>query len=365
VDEYPSFVTELKHQHVDPKLSVKVLVACIASLCVGASMGLEAGLGSTGAAAGHVLAEQVSTHLVPSQDADVREWRRRLYILCGICAAFGSILPAPFAAVLLVAEMTAAGTESEAATFDMLGGKSLSTKVLAFLTASSSAAFVMRYALMPAKLTTRAGYLMEYDNMSAIFAVGLSFVAVLFGLLFLLLGAPIKLLFKSLGGFTERSFGKGARQIINASLGGAITGVALYLFPLTFSSGKSMMMPTIRAAPFLSGMTLLGTAVAKIIAYWAGAHSGLVGGLFFPALYVGLLAGELSSKMFNIEPLLAITVLLGAVPGSFVPCPFTMLAFPITMFVMGPLHSVSIFIGVMMSSSLMVGTGLLGKLAGK
>ncbi|CAE7524906.1 RPS15 [Symbiodinium sp. CCMP2592] len=42
LDKYPSFIDELKHQHSDPIVSLKVVTCCIASLAAGAVMGLEA-----------------------------------------------------------------------------------------------------------------------------------------------------------------------------------------------------------------------------------------------------------------------------------------------------------------------------------
>jgi len=88
-----SFITELKHQHVDPIVSAKVLICCIASLCVGGTLGLEAGLGATGGAMGLICAILVHKVFRPlAEDSEKADLRRRTYILCGIAGGFGSII---------------------------------------------------------------------------------------------------------------------------------------------------------------------------------------------------------------------------------------------------------------------------------
>jgi len=294
-----------------------------------------------------------------SEDADLR---RRTYILCGIAAAFGSILPAPFVSAVLVAEVAAAGTEQFAAPGEFMSGRKLPKKVLTYLVPASTFAFVCRYAVEPVSIMKHPGYTQPYDNMSAVYALGLGVIAAAVGLVFLLVGAVLKKLTTKLGSAVEGRCGKAARQILLASLGGLVTGVGMYMFPLVFSSGRSAMAPTMAHSKELSIGDLVGTGLTKCITFWMGTACGLVGGMFFPAMYIGLISGEVCARVLNLPPDITVPVMLGAVPSSFLTAPLTNLALPVGMFVMGPLHTVPIFVGVVTSNTILVGSGFLTKM---
>jgi len=341
-------------------------VCCIASLDVGATLGLEAGLGATGSALGYLMAEAVNKVYPPAiADPEKADLRRRTFILCGIAAGFGAILPTPFIAACLVAEIASAGSERLSPEGEFMAGRRLPKKVLTFLVPAATFSFVARWALDPEPMVKTPGYLLPYDNWSAVYAIGIAIFSAFVGLVFLLIQASCKALTVKLGGAIERCCGKAARIILLASLGGAVTGVGMYLFPLVYSSGKSCMQPTILHAKSLSTTLLIGTALAKCVTFSMGISCGLVGGLFFPAMFVGLLGGEVASRLFNLDPGLTIPIMLAAVPGSFVTAPITMLSLPVGMFVMGPLHTVAVLMGVVTSNTLLVGTGFLQRLLRK
>jgi len=365
LEKYPSFITECKRQHVDPWLSAKVLVGCIASLCAGGTLGLEAGLGTTGAAVGHLSAAALVRGF-PGLEADAAaaDLRRRTYILSGIAAGFGAILPSPFIAVLLIGEAATQGVEREhpASAGEFMTGRRLPKRVLVFLVPAATFSFVVRYAMDPTPLTTNLGAQRPYDNWSALYAIPLGFVAALVGLAFLIAQGLTKKLVEGLGSRIERVGGKAVRQVALASIAGVVTGLGIYLFPLAYSSGRSAMPLTIKHRANLSTETLVGTAVVKCLTFWVGMHCGLVGGLFFPLMYIGLVTGEVSSRAFGLDPVVCIPLMVGAVPASFVTAPVTMLALPVGMFVMGPLNAIPIFVATVTSNTLLVGTGLLGKM---
>eukprot|EP00439_Symbiodinium_sp_Y106_P063472 s3534_g9.t2 len=361
LDKYPSFIDELKHQHSDPIVSLKVVTCCIASLAAGAVMGLEAGLGSVGGALGYLTFRGIE-RCMPSEDEGAADLRRRTYILAGLAAAFGTILPAPFVAMILVAEIASAGTERHASEDEFMTGRRLPRKVLAFLVPAATASFVMRWAIVATPLTNHPYYAKPYDNLSVFLGLGLGLLAAAAALIFVLIGAIIKVIFGLIGSPLERRLGKRARQLVLASLAGLITGVATFMYPLAISSGKSAMEPTMKFALFLTTADLLGAAVAKCVAYWACAHGGLVGGIFFPLLYYGLTLGEVCAKVFNISRAVAVPVMLGAVPGALLPAPLTALSFPVGLFVTGPVQTVPILVAIVTASMLLVGSGFLEKL---
>mmetsp|Transcript_43779 Transcript_43779/g.93721 ORF Transcript_43779/g.93721 Transcript_43779/m.93721 type:complete len:508 (+) Transcript_43779:125-1648(+) len=368
LDAYPSFITELKHMHVDPRVSWKVLVCCIASLATGATLGLEAGLGATGSALGY-LTYIFMCKAFPGINADREqsELRRKMLVLCGIAAAFGSILPAPYVAAILVGEVSSAGTEQQAQPGEFLTARRLPRKVVVYLVPASTAAFVVRRALDDAfdhPSEVNRNPLPVYHNSAAVWALFLGVLAALVGLIFLLAQAVSKVLMTKLGVFVERRIGRAARQILLCAIAGAVTGLGMYMFPLVFSSGRSMMGTTMKNRDHLSVGLLTGTAIAKCFTFSLGMSGGLVGGMFFPLMYVGLVSGEVVGKLGidGLDPAWVDPVMMGAVPASFLTAPLTMLALPVSMFTMGPLHSIAVFVGIVTSSTILVGTGFLHKL---
>lgn len=370
LDKFPSFIDELKHQHVDPMVNLKVVICCIASLSAGAVMGLEAGLGSVGAALGFLL-WKLAEKILPSTSDTLSDQRRRIYILAGLAGAFGTIFPAPVVSVILVSEIATAGTERSVAEEEFMTGRRLPKKVFFYLVPVAVSAFVVAYAVnyaitkshkIPPPLYDRG-----YDNLSVFTGVGLGAIAALAVVIFLLIGALMKAIFTLVGAPLERRLGVPYRQIVTASLAGLITGVAIYLFPLACGSGKDGMMPTraLSHADKITVLELFGLALAKVVAYWACAHGGLVGGIFYPLLYFGLTLGEICAKVFHIHYVVAEPVMIGATPGALLPAPITALAFPVCMFVTGPTQTVPILTAIVIANAILVGSGFLEKVMSK
>ncbi|CAK9046492.1 40S ribosomal protein S15 [Durusdinium trenchii] len=210
LDKYPSFIDELKHQHVDPMVNLKVVICCIASLGAGAVMGLEAGLGSVGAAFGFLLWKGVEK-VLPSTNETAADQRRRAYILAGLAGAFGTIFPAPVVSVILVSEIATAGTERHTPEGEFMAGRRLPKKVIFYLVPVAVSAFVMRWAETKHQ-TIHSYYGYGYDNLSVFLGVGLGIIAAVAVTFFLIVGAIIKAIFTMLGAPLERRLGLAARQ---------------------------------------------------------------------------------------------------------------------------------------------------------
>jgi len=361
LDKYPSFITELKHQSVDPRQSLKVTVTCMASLCAGAVMGPEAGLGGLGAAMGYVCSILVGRSGLVSRSPERLDERRRAYILSGMAAAFGSILPAPFVAVLLVGEIASLGTETDGDE-EFLAGRKLPNKVMVFLVPAATFAFATRYITEELPSSPFPAALLPYDKWSPLIAMGLGVLGALAGLVFLILNGISKRIMDGLGSRVERKCGAKARIVVLASLAGALVGAITYMFPLCVGSGRSQMKAAIQHGDQLGTWVIVGTALGKALAYWTCANGGLVGGVFFPAMFLGMLAGDICHRVLNVKRGQACLTMLGAVPGSFVTAPLTMLSLPVGMFVTGPLHTVGIFMGITVANTCLVGTGFLLRL---
>lgn len=359
LDEYPSFLTEMKHQDVHTKISAKICVCCVASLCAGATLGPEAGLGASGAALGQLFAKLAPKRWV--EDPEQADFRRRTFVLCGMAAAFGAILPAPIVAVVLVGEVANAGSEQVSRPGEFLAGLSLAKKTFVFLVPASTIAFAVRSSFVELPTFEHPGALVPYNKWEPLLGVFLGVVAALAGIIFIALGAIVKLPCMALAKRLERCCGKAARQVLMASVAGVVVGLCIFSFPLCIGSGRMMMAVLLKHSENLSTGVILASVFVKGLAYWTCASGGLVGGIFFPLMFYGLLVGELAHRYVGVSHDLAASVMLGAVPASFMTAPFTMLIMPVAFFASGPLHTVAIFAAVVTSNTLLVGSGLLQK----
>ncbi|CAE8723574.1 unnamed protein product, partial [Polarella glacialis] len=366
VDEVPSFLQEIQHQAADPNLAGKTLVCCVASLMTGAALGPEAGLAAVGGAAGTLAANVFcSGAWVPPER---KEERRKLLVLGGITAAFGSIVPAPWIAVLLCWEIAAQKGDEEGSEMRLFGRRKLT-----LLGWAATLAFVMRYHIRPMKPVPLYGSLMDkaYDNTMPFKALGLGLAAGVMIIVYFIIAGISKALFQRLGKVLTRRCGKPGRIIGLASCAGLLTGLLGWAVPLCLMDGQAAMASTVKHVQ--SGDLLLEdlvfVALAKCAAYWVAASGGLVGGILFPLMYLGLVFGEIMAHFpgfqhFNQLPGAAFTVpvLMSSLPASIIPVPFTMVALPVTLFGLGPLWCVPLFVAVLASYSVVVGSGLLRRL---
>lgn len=243
-------------------------------------------------------------------------------------------------------------------------GRRLPKKVFFYLVPAAISAFCTRTWQIPPPHPPSYYGREDYKDLSVFIGLALGVIAAVAVVIFLLLGALIKAIFSLVGTPLERRFGTPTRQIVAASMAGLITGVMIYLFPLACGSGKDGMMPTMTLTfdKQISVPYLIGLAIAKVVAYWACAHGGLVGGIFYPLLYYGLTLGEICQQVFKIDALVALPVMIGATPGALLPAPITALAFPVCMFVTGPTQTVPILTAIVIANAILVGSGFLEKM---
>ena len=132
VDEFPSFIDELRAMEVHPLMSAKIAVCALLGLLGGLPMGPEAGLGASAGALGQLAATRARRMVVQAAD------RAHIYVVACMCAGFGSFLPAPLPAVLLTIELGRAPVK-------LPGVPSL--HILTLLAVACTAAFVTYYAI--------------------------------------------------------------------------------------------------------------------------------------------------------------------------------------------------------------------------
>eukprot|EP00440_Ansanella_granifera_P029698 gb/GFBE01032258.1/.p1 GENE.gb/GFBE01032258.1/~~gb/GFBE01032258.1/.p1 ORF type:complete len:482 (+),score=86.43 gb/GFBE01032258.1/:1-1446(+) len=362
LDKFPSFLQEIRTEHAEPSQCFKVCLCCMASLLSGAALGPEAGLASGGAGTGVLIARGISK-LGPDFERDADD-RRRLFVLGGIVAAFGSIMPAPWVALLICVECALQNRNQDKEL--VMWGR----RTLFLMSFCGSLSFVVKYWVVPVtELPPFGGPTLDdaYDDLMPIKAILLGAIAAFSALVYFIIGAITKVIFTKIGSGIERCAGKGARIVALCSLAGLITGVLGYLVPLSLTDGKAGMAPTIHHGPSLTAANLFAIAISKTVSFSVAASGGLVGGPFFPVLYIGLVVGELVSRIpgLGLFPNFCVPVVMVSLPGAVFPVPFTMVAFPVSGLKLGPLWCVPLLVSVSTAYTLLVGTGLVKKLAGR
>jgi H+/Cl- antiporter ClcA len=116
-------------------------------------------------------------------------------------------------------------------------------------------------------------------------------------------------------------------QIMLTAAGGAVVGVFTVLLPLTSSSGSSGLTQLVKHYQELSTGVLVASLFTKMLVTAVSVHSGFVGGLVFPLLFIGGVTGTLIHRMIPVLPLgLCFACGMGAVPSALFPLPFSLIA---------------------------------------
>lgn len=92
-------------------------------------------------------------------------------------------------------------------------------------------------------------------------------------------------------------------------------------------------------------------------------NCGFVGGIIFPFLTLGVIAGAYMYKFYSYLPtLLCVSTFMVSLPCTVVPLPFTFTCLAVFIFYLGVYQTVPIFVSCFVSYTLITGSGLLRKL---
>jgi len=360
LDAFPSFIIQIRSQHVDPKEAWKVCICCMGSLLSGCAMGPEAGLASAGGGFGTLVAAAVAKYLGDEGTHDAHA-RSRLYVIGGIVASFGTIMPAPWVAMLMGMECSFLKNDTDGLELRIFG-----RRTFFLLGVTATVAYVVRYAVKQIPATVIPGMILDqaYENDMLWKAVMLGAIGAISALLYFGIIGITKTLFGRIASRVERRLGAKARIVIMCSLAGLLTGIFGYAVPLSLTDGKTQIQPTISHAPDLSTKNLVAIAFTKAASYGFAAAGGMVGGPFFPITAIGVVVGELAARIgfLHVQPSLAVPIMLVSMQGAAFPIPLTLVALSLSLFNISTKWAVCLFVGLITSYTLVVGSGLLWKL---
>ncbi len=144
------------------------------------------------------------------------------------------------------------------------------------------------------------------------------------------------------------------------------TGVVNWALPATVGNGNMIFIWIIKfgAGGKVSESLLVCTAFARIFLLGVSMNCGFVGGIIFPFLTIGMLAGTVCYLHYDFLPLgLCVGTFMIAVPSGIVPMPFTLTCLSVFLFYFGLYQIVPIFISSFTAYLIVCGSGLFKKLS--
>lgn len=295
-EQVPGAVALAQQGWVDPSQALYWVIISAVSLMMGASLGPSFGLVVMGGGFGSWLA----TRLGKQYD---EEEARQGFALTGMAGGLGGGYSAPLFATVLASE---------------LSPTSKSNYVAAFIPElfSATLGFVIYYGVTGTSML--GSYrLPEYQLNPIDLVIGaLLGVAAVF---VLLLHTYISKLVASAAAWI-------ANPYIRSVIGGALVGFIAFALPLTATAGSVQLGVELDIAEIMGVGLIAAVLIAKMIAIAISQSSGFLGGIVFPAIFLGGTTGLLVHSIFPDIPIaLCVGGMLAAVPGAFLNAPLALI----------------------------------------
>lgn len=366
VDELPSFITELRERHSVPRQSIALLLLGLTAQFAGAPVGPEAGLGATGCLIGQLWCQLVLWLLshMPQHYKWIARLQKRLVpsLFCyfGAVSALSPFLPNPFVSLLLCIEL--ASPIGRTSAWAMRSPMHIYT----LMACGSISSFAVYFAIYPSPFLNFYDEVLILAQSSRIapwdFAIGM-----LFGLMgsimacaFFIIAAVAKGFFRVWSILWERIGGRRLRLFCNCIIAGALFGLFNFLFPMSMGPGDIMIGPIIKGSldKSLDQGILISSAFIKMLSFWITTSGGLVGGIFFPTLSMGLMVAEAFYQWTNVNHVVATSCGFIALSTAFIPTPATLVMLSFLSFVVGPQGMFPIFACGLVSYLFFIGIGV-------
>lgn len=324
----PGTIVEMKAARVEPSRVLKTVTVSLVSLVGGASLGPEAAMGTLGGGLGTWISQRRKS----SEDT------RATNTLVGMSAAYGSLLAAPYVAVLMIVEIGRPKASNVART--LVAGLLSSSIAFAVFFPIAGSAFVGIYELPP----------FEFEDWQLLAAIPLGLLA---GALALVTVVVAGLCGKLTAPLRQR-------PIVCSTIGGIIFGLVGVALPLTLFTGSDELKTVIAQGPALGVALLIAVVLAKILVFAICEATGFIGGPFFPMLFIGGTAGVALHVLIPELPLaLAFATLFAALPGALVAAPFTLILLTVLTTQIGTLQTAPVAVAVLTAYLAVSGSGRL------
>lgn len=255
-----------------------LLGSALFPLLIGSSVGPEAGL--TGIIAG--LCTWVGDKLKRFFN-EVQE-----LTTIGITATIGTIFRAPIFGFVEPLESEEETTLPK------------TSKIVLYFTAilSSFGVFILLNQLTGSKGGLPSVGKPSFDNFNYFYVVILILIGILLGYFYFISHKLVKVSFKLLKD----------NILVKCIIGGLILGIIGTLIPLTMFSGEEQISIILETGTKIGIVLLIIISLLKVVLTNICIESGLKGGHFFPMIFAGISLGYAMSILFNIDPVISMTI---------------------------------------------------------
>lgn len=294
--DVPGAIALANKAWVDPSVAFYWVAISTVSLIMGASLGPSFGLVVMGGGFGSWLV----TRLGKGYD---EEEARQGFTLTGMAGGLGGGYSAPLFATVLASELSPTSKRDYVAAFiPELFAATLGFVIYFGVTGSS---MLGSYRLPEYQL----------DLIDLIVGALLGVAAVFV----LLLHTYIS---KLVAGIAARI----ANPYLLGAAGGALVGLIAFALPLTATAGSVQLGIELETSETIGSGLLAAILIGKMIAISISQSSGFLGGIVFPAIFLGGTAGLLVHSIFPSIPIaLCVGAMLAAVPGAFLNAPLALI----------------------------------------
>lgn len=294
--EVPGAIALAHQAWVDPSKAFYWVAISTVSLVMGASLGPSFGLAVMGGGFGSWLITQLGGQ------TNVKEARQG-FALTGMAGGMGGGYSAPLFAPVLVSELSPTSKGDYVALFI--------TELFA-----ATFGFVVYYGVTGSTMLGSyrlPGYQLHISDLLIGGLLGAAAVLVLL-----------------LHTLISRLVSAAARSIANpywlGAAGGALVGLISFALPLTATAGSSQLGIVLETSEEIGVGLLAAILIGKMFAIALSQASGFLGGVVFPAIFLGGTAGLLIHSLFPAIPIaLCVGAMLAAVPGAFLNAPLALI----------------------------------------
>eukprot|EP01033_Poteriospumella_lacustris_P006619 gene6619-4769_t len=352
-DNLPGIFKDINTFHVEPKWIPYTYVISMVSLAGGATLGPEQALGNLGGGIAYYI-----SHVVDFEDEDYN----KVFVLAGMASALGALFPTPMLGALMMHELGEPPKSYMESTI--------------ILSISAMVGFVIYYELI------EPTYLEYAENSGAILAIewlemGYSSWQIGTGIMIGLVAGGLCTMVMITIGITKQIFQRMRlrlarapflQEVLPPTIGGLIIGLVNWSLPLTVGNGNIVFPYLIKygANGDISTKLLLCTGFARMVLLGVSMNCGFCGGIIFPFLTMGMIAGCVMYQHFDYVPKgLCIAGFMVALPSGIVPMPFTFVALVVCIYYFGLYQIAPLFIAAITSYMFVSGSGLFKKLTSR
>lgn len=295
--QVPGTIALAQQGWVEPSTAIYWVLISAVSLVMGASLGPSFGLVVMGGGFGAWLVTRLGKPDLEDEQA------RQGFALTGMTGGMGGGYSAPLFAPVLASELSPTAKKDYVAMF-----------IPELLAATFG--FAIYYGITGSSML--GSYrLPEYQ---------LNFIDLVTGALLGIAAVFVLLLHTGISRLIAAVAARIGNPYLLGAAGGALVGLIAFALPLTATAGSKQLGLELDVYESLGVGLLIAVLLGKMVAISLSQSSGFLGGIVFPAIFLGGTSGLLVHSLFPSIPIaLCVGGMLAAVPGAFLNAPLALI----------------------------------------